>query len=71
MEVVPSQVECTVGRTSFQSLSVIIFRARLRVLLVSTWLRLTHLGRRPEEIHLQVALHVVLSAVFCSTILEH
>lgn len=45
----------------------------LGVLLASAWLRLTHLGRRPEEVHLPVALQVVHSAVLCSTstILEH
>lgn len=63
MEVLPPQVECTVGRSSFQNLPVVIFRARLGVLLASTSLGLTRLGRRPEEVHLQVDFHVVLSAV--------
>lgn len=67
MEVLPPQVECTVGRTSFQGLCVVIFRAKLGVLLVPhDWD--SHLDRRPEEVQLQVAL---LSAVLCSTILEH
>lgn len=47
------------------------FLGQLGFLLTSTWLGLTHLSRRAEEVHLQVALHVVLSAVFCSTTLEH
>lgn len=45
----------------------------LGVLLAFAWLGLTHLGRRPEEVHLPVALPVVHTAVLCSTstILEH